>query len=58
MKRAPDSHVAHRILLRANGTSADIRPAGGAALIIQGIGNRPTADIHASYAAPITYHDR
>jgi hypothetical protein len=29
---------------------------GGAALILQGIGNRPTADIDASYGVPHTIH--
>lgn len=40
--------------LQAAGTHADIKLVGGAALILQGIGNRPTADIDASYADPHT----
>ena len=42
--------------LQAAGTHADIKLVGGAALILQGIGNRPTADIDASYADPYTIH--
>ncbi len=38
--------------LRAQGVQSDIKLVGGAALILQGIGNRPTADIDASYADP------
>lgn len=36
--------------LHAKGVHGDIKLVGGAALILQGIGNRPTADIDASYA--------
>lgn len=36
--------------LKARGFHGDIKLVGGAALILQGIGNRPTADIDASYA--------
>lgn len=36
--------------LAARGIHGDIKLVGGAALILQGIGNRPTADIDASYA--------
>lgn len=36
--------------LHARGVQGDIKLVGGAALILQGIGNRPTADIDASYA--------
>ncbi|MBT2538729.1 DUF6036 family nucleotidyltransferase [Arthrobacter sp. ISL-69] len=36
--------------LQARGLHGDIKLVGGAALILQGIGNRPTADIDASYA--------
>ncbi|MFC8304846.1 DUF6036 family nucleotidyltransferase [Specibacter sp. NPDC057265] len=35
--------------LAARGIHGDIKLVGGAALILQGIGNRPTADIDASY---------
>lgn len=38
--------------LQAQGVQSDIKLVGGAALILQGIGNRPTADIDASYADP------
>ena len=38
--------------LHARGNHGDIKLVGGAALILQGIGNRPTADIDASYADP------
>jgi hypothetical protein len=38
--------------LQACGNHGDIKLVGGAALILQGIGNRPTADIDASYADP------
>lgn len=40
--------------LRAPGSHGDIKLVGGAALILQGIANRPTADIDASYAEPTT----
>ncbi|WP_248760935.1 DUF6036 family nucleotidyltransferase [Pseudarthrobacter sp. SSS035] len=40
--------------LQAQGVHGDIKLVGGAALILQGIGNRPTADIDASYADPST----
>lgn len=40
--------------LKARGVQSDIKLLGGAALILQGIGNRPTADIDASYANPDT----
>ncbi|BAS12591.1 hypothetical protein AHiyo8_08940 [Arthrobacter sp. Hiyo8] len=40
--------------LQARGIHGDIKLVGGAALILQGIGNRPTADIDASYADPAT----
>lgn len=36
--------------LAARGIHGDIKLVGGAALVLQGIGNRPTADIDASYA--------
>jgi hypothetical protein len=36
--------------LLARGVHGDVKLVGGAALILQGIGNRPTADIDASYA--------
>jgi hypothetical protein len=36
--------------LKARDVHGDIKLVGGAALILQGIGNRPTADIDASYA--------
>ena len=36
--------------LGASGVHGDVKLLGGAALIRQGIGNRPTADIDASYA--------
>ncbi|MGO4248359.1 hypothetical protein AB4Y87_14190 [Paenarthrobacter sp. RAF54_2] len=36
--------------LHAKGVHGDIKLVGGAALVLQGIGNRPTADINASYA--------
>lgn len=36
--------------LQERGIHGDIKLVGGAALILQGIGNRPTADIDASYA--------
>jgi len=42
--------------LQATGAHGDIKLVGGAALILQGIGNRPTADIDASYADPTTIH--
>lgn len=42
--------------LQAAGAHGDIKLVGGAALILQGIGNRPTADIDASYADPHTIH--
>ena len=38
--------------LQAQGVLGDVKLVGGAALILQGIGNRPTADIDASYADP------
>jgi hypothetical protein len=37
---------------QAQDVHGDIKLVGGAALILQGIGNRPTADIDASYANP------
>ncbi|WP_246527443.1 DUF6036 family nucleotidyltransferase [Pseudarthrobacter albicanus] len=40
--------------LKVRGIHGDIKLVGGAALILQGIGNRPTADIDASYADPTT----
>ena len=40
--------------LAARGIQGDIKLVGGAALILQGIGNRPTADIDASYAEKTT----
>ena len=36
----------------ARGVHGDIKLVGGAALVLQGIGNRPSADIDASYADP------
>ena len=42
--------------LQATGTHGDVKLVGGAALILQGIGNRPTADIDASYADPLYIH--
>ncbi|MDJ0314021.1 DUF6036 family nucleotidyltransferase [Arthrobacter sp. H35-D1] len=36
--------------LKTRGVHGDIKLVGGAALILQGVGNRPTADIDASYA--------
>ncbi len=36
--------------LAARGIHGDSKLVGGAALVLQGIGNRPTADIDASYA--------
>ncbi|MFJ5956552.1 DUF6036 family nucleotidyltransferase [Paenarthrobacter sp. NPDC092416] len=42
--------------LQAAGAHGDVKLVGGAALILQGIGNRPTADIDASYADPHTIH--
>jgi len=42
--------------LQAAGAHGDVKLVGGAALILQGIGNRPTADIDASYADPTTIH--
>ncbi len=36
--------------LHAEGVHGDVKLVGGAALVLQGIGNRPTADIDASYA--------
>lgn len=42
--------------LQAAGAHGDIKLVGGAALILQGIGNRPTADIDASYADPTIIH--
>ncbi len=36
--------------LHYRGVHGDVKLIGGAALILQGIGNRPTADIDASYA--------
>ena len=42
--------------LQAAGANGDVKLVGGAALILQGIGNRPTADIDASYADPLTIH--
>ena len=36
--------------LQARGIHGDVKLVGGAALILQGIGNRPTADVDASYA--------
>ena len=40
--------------LAARGIHGDIKLVGGAALILQGLGNRPTADIDASYANKAT----
>ncbi|UVJ41172.1 DUF6036 family nucleotidyltransferase [Arthrobacter sp. CJ23] len=40
--------------LQAVGAHGDVKLVGGAALILQGIGNRPTADIDASYADKTT----
>jgi hypothetical protein len=40
--------LGHR--LQTRGVYGDVKLVGGAALILQGIGNRPTADIDASYA--------
>ncbi|MGY2746977.1 DUF6036 family nucleotidyltransferase [Pseudarthrobacter sp. O4] len=40
--------------LKARGIHGDVKLVGGAALILQGIGNRPTADIDASYADQAT----
>lgn len=40
--------------LKARGIHGDIKLVGGAALTMQGIDNRPTADIDASYANPDT----
>jgi hypothetical protein len=42
--------------LQAAGAHGDIKLVGGAALILHGIGNRPTADIDASYADSTTIH--
>ena len=42
--------------LQAAGAHGDVKLVGGAALILQGIGNRPTADIDASYTDPHTIH--
>lgn len=42
--------------LQAAGAHGDVKLVGGAALILQGIGNRPTADIDASYADPHSIH--
>lgn len=42
--------------LQAAGAHGDVKLVGGAALILQGIGNRPTADIDASYADPHAIH--
>ena len=42
--------------LQAAGAHGDVKLVGGAALILQGIGNRSTADIDASYADPTTIH--
>ena len=42
--------------LQAAGAHGDIKLVGAAALILQGIGNRPTADIDPSYADPDTIH--
>ena len=42
--------------LQAADAHGDVKLVGGAALILQGIGNRPTADIDASYADPHTIH--
>ena len=42
--------------LQATGAHGDIKLVGGGALILQGVGNRPTADIDASYADPHTIH--
>lgn len=42
--------------LQTAGAHGDVKLVGGAALILQGIGNRPTADIDASYADPTTIH--
>ncbi len=36
--------------LQARGVHGDVKLVGGAALFLQGIGNRPTPDIDASYA--------
>ena len=44
--------LGHR--LAARGIHGDIKLVGGAALVLQGIGNRPTADIDASYAEKMT----
>lgn len=35
--------------LQTRGVHSDVKLVGGAALILQGIGNRPTADVDASY---------
>jgi Nucleotidyltransferase of unknown function (DUF6036) len=43
--------------LQARGIHGDVKLVGGAALILQGIGNRPTADIDASYADKTTVDD-
>ena len=40
--------------LQTRGVHGDVKLVGGAALILQGIGNRPTADIDASYADKTT----
>lgn len=42
--------------LQAAGAHGDVKLVGGAALILQVVGNRPTADIDASYADPHTIH--
>jgi hypothetical protein len=38
------------------GAHGDVKLVGDAALILQGIGNRPTADIDANYSHPGTIH--
>jgi hypothetical protein len=40
----------------ARGVHGDIKLVGGAALVLQGIGNRPSADIDASYADQATVY--
>ena len=44
--------------LKARGIHSDVKLVGGAALILQGIGNRPTADIDVSYADPTKVNAR
>lgn len=50
--RALLQELAHRMGLR--GVKGDIKLVGGAALILQGVGNRPTPDIDAVYADKAT----